>query len=143
MDVLRMVGLDAYMLLRYHVVCYKYVRNPSFQVQFHVLWLSFLSTNYLRININLNYYEILLSSSIWTLPYSFKFYLTVFYLFFNIPPVVLFCFVLSCLVFSYCLKKSCLALSSYLLLSHKMPFINLSLSTFIPTTLLPVLSSVM
>ena len=23
MDVLRMVGLDAYMLLRYHVVCYK------------------------------------------------------------------------------------------------------------------------
>ena len=27
MDVLRMVGLDAYMLLRYHVVCYKYVRS--------------------------------------------------------------------------------------------------------------------
>ena len=29
MDVLRMVGLDAYMLLRYHVVCYKYVTQSS------------------------------------------------------------------------------------------------------------------
>ena len=35
MDVLRMVGLDAYMLLRYHVVCYKYVRSIIWDV---IIW---------------------------------------------------------------------------------------------------------
>ena len=35
MDVLRMVGLDAYMLLRYHVVCYKYVRSIIWYV---IIW---------------------------------------------------------------------------------------------------------